>query len=120
MEKKKLTLSITSTKKTIRSIEEAKTQSKNSVIIEKKLGKFSGKPRFNNKPLNKIPRNIDKKTSNFFTKPKPSSVSDFEKRKLAEQRATKRLKGETTEKEAKTKIGTKKKRIKVNYFKSFK
>ena len=113
MEKKKLTLSITSTKKTIRSIEEAKTQSKNSVIIEKKPGKFSGKPRFNNKPLNKIPRNIDKKTSNFFTKPKPSSVSDFEKRKLAEQRATKRLKGETTEKEAKTKIGTKKRELKL-------
>ncbi len=113
MEKKKLTLSITSTKKTIRSIEEAKTQSKNSVIIEKKPGKFSGKPRFNNKPLNKLPRNIDKKTSNFFTKPKPSSASDFEKRKLAEQRATKRLKGETTEKETKTKIGTKKRELKL-------
>ena len=40
MEKKKLTLSISNTKKTIRSIEEAKLQSKNSVIIEKKQGKF--------------------------------------------------------------------------------
>ena len=38
MEKKKLTLSISNTKKTIRSIEEAKLQSKNSVIIEKKHG----------------------------------------------------------------------------------
>ena len=47
MEKKKLTLSISNTKKTIRSIEEAKLQSKNSVIIEKKQGKFGSKPRFN-------------------------------------------------------------------------
>ena len=46
MEKKKLTLSISSSKKTIKSIEEAKYQSKNSVIIERKSGKFSGKQRF--------------------------------------------------------------------------
>ena len=42
MEKKKLTLSISSSKKTIKSIEEAKTQSKNSVIIDKKPGRFVG------------------------------------------------------------------------------
>ena len=53
MEKKKLTLSISNTKKTIRSIEEAKLQSKNSVIIEKKHGKFANKQRF--KPFTKKP-----------------------------------------------------------------
>ncbi len=80
MEKKKLTLSISNTKKTIRSIEEAKSQSKNSVIIEKKQGKFGSKPRFN-KPFTKKPYN-SQKTSNFL-KPKPyqksvsTSVSDF-------------------------------------------
>ncbi len=116
MEKKKLTLSISNTKKTIRSIEEAKLQSKNSVIIEKKQGKFGSKPRFN-KPFTKKPYN-SQKTSNFL-KPKPyqksvsTSVSDFEKRKLAEQRATKRLKGETPEKETKSKIGTKKRELKL-------
>ena len=47
MEKKKLKLSITgSTKKTINSIEQAKTQSKNTVVIEKKSSRFSGKPNF--------------------------------------------------------------------------
>ncbi len=116
MEKKKLTLSISNTKKTIRSIEEAKLQSKNSVIIEKKHGKFGSKPRFN-KPFTKKPYN-NQKTSNFlkpkpYLKPAPSAASDFEKRKLAEQRATKRLKGETTEKEIKSKIGTKKRELKL-------
>ena len=40
-------------------------------------------------------------------------TSDFEKRKLAEQRATKRLKGETDTKEKKTKLGTKKREVKL-------
>ncbi len=116
MEKKKLTLSISNTKKTIKSIEEAKLQSKNSVIIEKKHGKYGGKQRFN-KPFVKKQFNTQK-TSNFlkpkpYIKATPSSVSDFEKRKLAEQRATKRLKGESTEKETKSKIGTKKRELKL-------
>ena len=42
MEKKKLKLSISgSSKKTISSIEQAKTQSKNTVVIEKKKYKIS-------------------------------------------------------------------------------
>ena len=44
MEKKKLKLSISgSSKKTFSSIEQAKTQSKNTVVIEKKSSKFPGK-----------------------------------------------------------------------------
>ena len=44
MEKKKLQLSITgSSKKTLSSIEQAKSKSRNTVVIEKKSSKFSGK-----------------------------------------------------------------------------
>ena len=44
MEKKKLKLSISgSTNKTINSIEQAKNQSKNTVVIEKKSKRFIGK-----------------------------------------------------------------------------
>ena len=47
MEKKKLKLSISgSSKKTFKSIEQAKTQSKNTVVIEKKSTKFPGKSQF--------------------------------------------------------------------------
>ena len=47
MEKKKLKLSVTGTsKKTINSIEQAKSQSKNSVIIEKKSVRISRKQNF--------------------------------------------------------------------------
>ena len=49
MEKKKLKLSITGTsKKTINSIEQAKSHPKNSVVIEKRAGKCPRKPNFNN------------------------------------------------------------------------
>ena len=55
MEKKRLKLSITgNTKRTLSSIEQAKSKSKNSVIIEKKSGRINRKhpnSRFN-KPFN--------------------------------------------------------------------
>ncbi len=52
-----------------------------------------------------MPRN------NTFSKPTTSPSSDFERRKLAEQRATRRLKGETTpSKDSKTGKGTSKRR----------
>ena len=57
MEKKKLKLSISgSSKKTISSIEQAKTQSKNSVLIEKKTGKYSGKSNYS-KPFKQNDKN---------------------------------------------------------------
>ena len=47
MEKKKLKLSISgSSKKTFSSIEQAKSKSKNTVVIEKRNSKFPGKPQF--------------------------------------------------------------------------
>ena len=117
MEKKKLTLSISSSKKTIRSIEEAKSQSKNSVIIEKKQGKFTGKQRFP-RPSSKR-EDVRQKSTSFSSKKFvskssiPSSISDFDKRKLAEQRATKRLKGENVDRESKNKKGIKKRELKL-------
>ena len=99
MEKKKLKLSISgSSKKTINSIEQAKSQSKNTVVIEKK-------PRFGTKPNYSRPNTSNERPkgsapfvsrNNTFSKPPTSPSSDFERRKLAEQRATRRLKGETT------------------------
>ena len=90
MQKKKLTLSISSSKKTIKSIEDAKSQSKNSVIIDKKPGRFIGKSNF--KRTTTRNQNLTEKSShfskqkqhtkpNFFSKPGVAVPSDFEKRK---------------------------------------
>ncbi len=118
MENKKTKLTISATaKKSIRNIEIAKTQGKNSVVIEKSKNNLSKKAgsfkpsgtgvrskiasSFNRgpslKPLNK------EKT--------PSITKDFERRKLAEQRATKRLKGDNEGR--KLKLGTKKRETKL-------
>ncbi len=118
MEKKtKLTIS-GSAKKSIKNIEIAKTQSKNAVVIEKQTGKFpnrggsfrpnSGKP----KPTSSFSRGTGIKPS-FATKSLPIT-NDFERRKLAEQRATKRLKGDGDGKDKKAlKSGTKKRELKL-------
>ncbi|WP_440915239.1 translation initiation factor IF-2 [Candidatus Pelagibacter sp.] len=117
MEKKtKLTIS-GSAKKSIRNIEIAKTQGKNSRVIEKQGGKFTnrggsfrpgvGKP----KSTTSFNRGAPLKPS--FAPKSPPITSDFERRKLAEQRATKRLKGDS-EKDKKTlKAGTKKRELKL-------
>ena len=112
MEKKiKLTIS-GSAKKSIKNIEIAKTQGKNSVIIEKQTNNFSkknnqfkstSKPKFSSQTFS---RNSQFKTS-LQNKPH-SATSDFERRKLAEQRATKRLKSDDENKEKKSKFGNKK------------
>ena len=105
MEKKKLKLSISgSTNKTISSIEQAKNQSKNTVVIEKKPKRFLGKSQVSRPILNndKITNNssaIPRKHN--YSKPFSNNSSDFEKRKLAEQRATKRIKGEISTKDNK-------------------
>ncbi|MFL2887018.1 MAG: translation initiation factor IF-2 [Candidatus Pelagibacter sp.] len=118
MEKKKLKLSISgSPNKTINSIEEAKKKSKNTVVIEKKNTRFLGKPKnlrpfSNSDKLNKNKTSFVKKTS--FSKPFQNVSSDFEKRKLAEQRATKRIKGEVSSKDSKSnKIGGKRRELKL-------
>ena len=118
MEKKtKLTISGIA-KKSIKNIEIAKTQGKNSRIIEKKSNKFS--PRLtqsksgglNLKTNNSFNRNLGSKL-NFSSKP-TSQTNDFERRKLAEQRATKRIKGENQGGDKKqSKTGSKKRELKL-------
>ena len=118
MEKKKLTLSISgSSKKTISSIEKAKTRSKNAVFIEKRTGpgRFKGKQSFNKSGHSSDrfnPKNNFANKKNF-SKPFTPAPSDFERRKLAEQRATRRLKGEGTDKDLKVKNVTKRRELKL-------
>ncbi|MDA9108063.1 translation initiation factor IF-2 [Candidatus Pelagibacter sp.] len=104
MENKKTKLTLSGiAKKSIENIELAKTQSKNSVVIEKKPSKFSPRGNFS-RPASVRSKPAVTTTSSFpsrtISAPKPSSpiTNDYEKRKLAEQRATRRLKGDTGEK----------------------
>ncbi len=118
MEKKtKLTIS-GSAKKSIKSIEIAKTHGKNSVVIEKQTGKLSSRGGSFRSSTNKT------RSASTFNRgaplkqsfnPKSSLITnDFEKRKLAEQRATKRLKGDSENKDRKSlKVGTKKRELKL-------
>ncbi len=118
MEKKtKLTIS-GSAKKSIKNIEIAKSQGKNSVVIEKQTGKSVSRggsfrsSTNNSRTPSTFNRGVPLKPS--FNPKSPPITNDFEKRKLAEQRATKRLKGDTENKDRKTlKAGTKKRELKL-------
>ena len=87
--KTKLTLSGIA-KKSIKNIELAKTQSKNSVVIEKKPSKFAPKGSFS-RPASVRSTPAASPKGSFVPRntssPKPSSpiTNDYEKRKLAEQ-----------------------------------
>tara|TARA_Y100001970_G_scaffold215199_1_gene263220 strand:+ start:22564 stop:24783 length:2220 start_codon:yes stop_codon:yes gene_type:complete len=115
MDKKKLKLSISgNTKKTINNIENARSNPKNTVII-KNNRTFQKKKFYKH---SSVEENFSKTRSDFKPK-RPSQsffpkkdISDFEKRKLAEQRATKRLKGDTS-KENKDKNNVKKRELKL-------
>ncbi len=113
MENKKTKLSISGiAKKSIKNIELAKTQSKNSVVIEKKPNRYINKSSHNRPSSYKTSKTAEKsffsKRPSGFSKPIMPITNDFEKRKLAEQRATKRLKGEVPAKgDSKSKIGSK-------------
>ena len=116
---KKTKLSISgSAKKSIKNIELAKTQGKNSTVIEKQAGKFAnrGVSFRPNQGKTKVTSSFGRGTGikpSFVTK-SPSIINDFERRKLAEQRATKRLKGDSDGKDKKTlKLGTKKRELKL-------
>jgi len=118
MEKKtKLTISGTA-KKSIKNIEIAKTQRKNSVVIEKQSSKFTSRGG-STRPGSFKPKTTSAMNRGTFLKPSfasksPPITSDFERRKLAEQRATKRLKGDNDNKDKKTlKAGIKKRELKL-------
>ena len=117
MEKKtKLTISGTA-KKSFKNIEIAKTQGKNSVVIEKQPSKFPGRggsPRlggFKPKTTSTFNRGAPVKPS--FAPKSPPITNDFERRKLAEQRATKRLKGDDNKDKKTLKAGIKKRELKL-------
>ena len=121
MENKKTKLTLSGiAKKSIENIELAKTQSKNSVVIEKKPSKFANRNNFSrpasvrSKSTTNPLGNSTLKT-NTAVKPKPSSpiTNDYERRKLAEQRATRRLKGDAGDKDSKGKPGVKKRELKL-------
>ena len=118
MEKKtKLTVSGIA-KKSIKNIEIAKTQGKNSVIIEKQPVKFSNRgssyrPNQNKLTNNQSNSNRGGSTKTSFPPKSLTKTNDFERRKLAEQRATKRLKGQNEAKEKSSKTGTKRRELKL-------
>jgi len=120
MENKKTKLTISgSTKKSIKNIEIAKTQGKNSVLIEKQKSNLIKKgssfrtsgmrTNTRSKPNSSFNRGAPLKPT--FGAKTPSTTNDFERRKLAEQRATKRLKGDNDSK--KLRLGTKKRETKL-------
>ncbi len=118
MENKKTKLTISGiAKKSIKNIELAKTKGKNSVEIEKKSNKFPNKNNFNrssglkSKPSS-TKNDIFKSRNSAPTKSSPIT-NDYERRKLAEQRATRRLKGENNEKDKKNKLSPKKRELKL-------
>jgi translation initiation factor IF-2 len=91
--KKKLTLSVSSlTKKKSDKIRYAKSQNENAVIIEKKnirTGFMKVNQQFRRDQIKS-----GTKTGKIFNKDLNLINKDFEKRKLAEQKATKRVKGQ--------------------------
>ncbi len=119
MEKKtKLTISGGIAKKSIKNIDKAKNLGKNSVIIEKQTGKFTSRGGSFKSNSPKVKNNHTSNKSTFgksIYAPKLSHLtSDFERRKLAEQRATKRLKEVNENKNKKSsKSSTKKRELKL-------
>ena len=122
MDKKKTKLKLSGNfKKSISNIERAKNQGKNSVLIEKKNNKFSNKRPFNfsRQDNNFKKNNLVKSKTPSFEKPNVPS-NDYEKRKLAEQRATKRLKADPEKKDIKGKSSSKRRELKLTVSRALK
>ncbi len=117
MENKKTKLTISGDpKKPFKKFGTSKSQGKKTVIIDKQLKKSAGKVHPKKSfPINPSLPNIKRGFSSNpnFSNKASTITSDFERRKLAEQRATKRLKGDTDNKEKKSKIGSKKRELKL-------
>ena len=115
MENKKTKLTISGNlKKSFKNFESSNNQRKKTVLIDKNLKKPGGKGTGTNYKTSSsnFKKNLFPK-SKFPSKFPPSTISDFEKRKLAEQRATKRLKDDSITKDKKIKLGTKKRDVKL-------
>ena len=114
MENKKTKLTISgSLKKTFKNFESSKSKGKKTVVIEKNIARSTNKGSFSKTYSSKPStiKNIGNKPS--FTNKIPSATSDFERRKLAEQRATKRLKVDQEVNDKKAKQGSKKRKLKL-------
>ncbi len=116
MENKKTKLTISGNpKKSFKNFQTSKNQGKKTVFIEKQSSRITKKgstsKSFGQKSSPDYKRGSTFKTNNFSKAPPPTS--DFEKRKLAEQRATKRLKGDQELKDKKSKSGSKKRELKL-------
>ncbi len=117
MKNKKTKLTISgNANKSISNIELAKTQNKHSVVIEKKTGRFGNRSSFSKSTTQNTASKkrgyVNENPTNFL-KPTFSIKNNDEKRKLAEQRATRRLKDDSTYKDFKGKIGSKKRELKL-------
>jgi len=117
MENKKIKLTISGKpNKSFKKFDSTKSQGKKTVIIDNQTTKNPNKGGFNKSFGSKTPSQNFKRgvsTKPIFSPKTSSTTSDFERRKLAEQRATKRLKGDLDNKEKKTKLGTKKRELKL-------
>ena len=116
MENKKTKLTISGNpKKTFKKFDSSSSRGKKTVIIEKSSKRPISKSSLNKPSNTKFSTPGFKRSPSFknnFPQKLSSSTSDFERRKLAEQRATKRLKGDT-EVDKKTKLGQKKRELKL-------
>ena len=102
MENKKLKLTISGKpKKSFKNFETTKSQGKHSVVIDKSHNKFAKKG-------SSFRPNKTKFSSKVQVNP-----NDFEKRKLAEQRATRRLKADPEKKDIKGKTSSKRRELKL-------
>lgn len=87
---------------------------KQKFVTERKFSKPFNK---NNSGSTKFPKKSFSGKASFQPKTGkpsfPSKISDYERRKLAEQRATKKIKSDTKEKDNKSKFSTKKRELKL-------
>ncbi len=117
MESKKTKLTISGgPKKSFKDIDSLNNQGKKTVIINKQPSKLSGKNKTFKGSGYKSPSTSFKKGVNYKSNIKMSNsnlgISDFEKRKLAEQRATKKFKSDD-DKDKKSKSSSKKRDVKL-------
>ncbi len=117
MDNKKTKLTISgSLKKPFKNFSSSKNQGKRTTIIEKSSETYKDKRGFKKQTNLKSASSGFKRVPQFnpnFSKKTPSATSDFERRKLAEQRATRRLKNETEDKDKKSKSSIKKREVKL-------
>ena len=116
MENKKTKLTISGNpRKSFKDFNHQKNQNKKTVVIDRDKAKSPNKnfksKTFTSKPTSNFRRSTSLKPN--FSSKIPQSTGDFERRKLAEQRARKRLKGDEDEKDKKLKLGFKKRDTKL-------